>query len=74
MIYKADELVGERRLEVFREHLGAHSFICLEDEVVIDIQSIHLFIWAYDAMKSERNKHTMLNGPLGKVLYTLWRM
>lgn len=72
-VYPISDLIGDRRLAVFKTHLKAHSFIQLEKNDIIDVQTINAFMTVYDSV-NEKNRHKLLNMKLNVVCSAVWRI
>ena len=72
--YPLNELIGEKRVEVFREHLQDKAAILLEDNDFVDLQTVNLFIQVYDGLTKEENKVKMRDFDLQRICTMLWRL
>lgn len=69
-----EELIGDKRIEVFREHLKNKAMITLENNDFVDIQTINLFIQVYDGLTKEENKAKMRDFDLQRICTMVWRL
>ena len=77
-VYDEEYLIGDKRIGTFRKHLKANAYFELKpkegENILIDLQTIGLYVKIYDSVSTETAVNNMRTAPLIILMSKLWSL